>query len=68
MLACLIMLVIYCIVAVILVYIVETLLGLFIALPAQIPVLIRCFAALLVLVALLNCLGLLSGFHGRLVR
>ena len=68
MLDCLIWLVILCIVAVIVLYVVETMLTSFVTLPAQVFVLLRCLAALLVLVALLQCLGVLSGSYGRFLR
>ena len=68
MLDCLIWLVILCIVAVIVLYVVETVLTSFVTLPAQVFVLLRCLGALLVLVALLQCLGVLSGVHGRFLR
>ena len=67
MIQCLILLVIYCIVAVIVLYVIETVLGLFLALPPQVFVLLRCLAALLVLVPLLQCLGVLSGSTPRRV-
>ena len=68
MLDCLIWLVILCIVAVIVLYVVETVLTSFVTLPAQVFVLLRCLAALLVVVALLQCLGVLSGVQGRFLR
>lgn len=64
---CLIWLVISCIVAVMVLYVLETVLGLFLALPSQVFVLLRCLAALLVLVTLLQCLGVLSGSTPRRV-
>ena len=61
MLDCLIWLAISCIAAVMVLYVIETILGLLLALPSQVFVLMRCLAALLVLVGLLQCLGVLSG-------
>jgi hypothetical protein len=65
MIECLIYLILYCIVAIIVLYVIETLLALFVVLPPPVPILLRLLGALLVLLALLQCLGLLSG-HGRL--
>jgi len=65
MLECLVALIVYAIVAVIIVYVVEALLALFVPMPPKLFVLIRLLAAVLVLVALLHCLGLVSGFPGR---
>ena len=64
---CLIWLVISCLIAVIMLYVIETVLGLFLALPSQVFVLMRCLAALLVLMTLLQCLGVLSGGTPRRV-
>ena len=66
MIECVIAIVVYAIIAVILLYVVETLLGLWGALPAQVYVLIRLLAALLLLVYLLGCLGLMPGMSRRL--
>lgn len=70
MLTCLIYLIIWCIIAIIVLYIFETVVAMFIALPSQVFVLIRLLVGLLVLLAFLNCVGLLGGAyplfpHGR---
>lgn len=57
---CLIWLLVYGIIGAIFLYIVELLLGHFGALPPPIPVLIRALVAVILLVWLLWCLGLLA--------
>jgi len=64
MLACLMWLIVYCLIAVIVVYIVETLLGLWVAFPPAVFVLIRLLAALIVLLLILGCLGLMPPLQG----
>ena len=59
MLHCLVFLLIYAIVAVLVVYILELILGQLISAPPPIGLLIRCLVALLVLIWFLNCAGLL---------
>jgi hypothetical protein len=58
------MLIVYVIVAVIALYVLEVLLATFITLPPPVMVLIRLLIGLLVLIAFLNCTGLLSGGFG----
>ena len=61
MIECLISLIIWCIVAAIILYIVEAVLGSFLPLPSQVLMLIRLLVGLLVLLAVLDCFGLLQG-------
>lgn len=61
MLECLVFLIVWVIVALIVVYAVELLVGQFLPLPPPIIMLIRLLIGLLVLIAALKCLGLLSG-------
>jgi hypothetical protein len=68
MLECLVFLVVWCIVALIIVYVIELLVGQFLPLPAPIIALIRVLIGLLVLIAALDCLGILHmplPFRGR---
>lgn len=70
MLTCLIYLIIWVIIAVIILWIGEMLITQFIALPPPVFMLIRVLVGLLVLLAFLNCVGLLGGAyplfpHGR---
>jgi hypothetical protein len=64
MLDCVIYLIIYCIVAVIGLYVVEVVLQQFCALPPKILVLVRLLIGLLLLLWLLGCVGLLTGTPG----
>jgi hypothetical protein len=65
MLECLVMLIVWVIIAVIVLYILESVLAPFIALPAPVYMLIRLLIGLLVLIAFLNCCGFLGGSgHG----
>lgn len=59
MLSCFIYLIVYCLIAVILVYVIETLLSVWAALPSAVFTLTRLLAALLVLLAILSCVGFL---------
>lgn len=59
MLECLVVLIVWVIVALIVLYVIETVLRPFIALPPQILMLIRLLVGLLVLIAALDCIGLL---------
>ena len=61
MIECLISLIIWCIVAAIILYIVEAVLGSFLPLPSQVLMLVRLLVGLLVLLAVLDCFGLLQG-------
>jgi hypothetical protein len=61
MLECLVFLIVWVIVALIVVYAVELLVGQFLPLPSPIIMLIRLLIGLLVLIAALKCLGLFSG-------
>lgn len=61
MITCLIYLLIWVIVAVIVLYIIEVALGAVIALPSPVYILIRCLVALLILLWVLSCVGLLPG-------
>lgn len=60
MLSCLVYLIIWVIVALIVIYIIEAVVGQFLTLPPPIMMLIRLLIGLLVLIAALNCLGLLD--------
>ncbi|CAN5814026.1 hypothetical protein BH20PSE1_BH20PSE1_01030 [soil metagenome] len=60
MLDCLVYLLIWVIVALIVIYIIEAVVGQFLTLPPPIMMLIRLLVGLLVLIAALNCLGLLN--------
>lgn len=68
MITCLIWLIVWCIVAVIVVYAVETLLGLWMTLPPAVFVLIRLLAGLLVVLGVLSCLGMLPAWHPPAMR
>lgn len=59
MLHCLVYLIVWIIVALIVLFVIETLVKQFIALPPPIIMLIRLLIGLLVLIAALNCIGLL---------
>jgi hypothetical protein len=59
-LECLVYLIVWIIVALIVIWIIEQLVGMFLQLPPNILVLIRLLVGLLVLIAALDCLGL---FH-----
>lgn len=61
MIECLISLIIWCIVAAILLYVVEAVLGSFLPVPAQVLMLVRVLVGLLVLLAVIDCFGLLDG-------
>lgn len=61
MLACLVSLIIWVIVALIIIYIIELLVGQFLPLPPPIMMLVRVLIGLLVLIAALDCFGLLGG-------
>lgn len=67
MIECLISLIIWCIVAAIILWVVETLIGTFLTAPNYSPImpkvimLIRLLVVLLILLAVLDCLGLLGG-------
>ena len=63
MLECLVGLIIAVIIALIVIYVIETVLAPFITLPPPILTLIRLLIGLLVLIYALQCLGILSG-HG----
>jgi hypothetical protein len=60
MLHCLVYLLVYAIVGLIVLWVIETLVGMFAPPPAQVLLLIRVLIALLVLIAALNCFGLLD--------
>lgn len=64
MLECLVMLIVYVIIALIVLYILEAALAPFFPLPSPVIVLIRLLIGLLVLIAFLNCTGLLGGGFG----
>ena len=67
MIGCLISLIIVVIVAVILLYVFEAIVGVFLALPPPVYMLIRLLIGLLVLLYALQCLGsmgLFPGFNG----
>ena len=68
MLECLIMTIIWAIVALIVVYILELILAQFVALPGQVIILIRLLVALLLLLYVLACTGLLAWPPPRLPR
>jgi hypothetical protein len=57
MLECLVMLIVWVIIAIIVLYILETVLAPFISLPPPVYMLIRLLIGLLVLIAFLNCCG-----------
>ena len=61
MIECLISLIIWCIVAAIILYVVEAVLRSFLPLPSQVLMLIRLLVGLLVLLAVLDCLGFMQG-------
>lgn len=61
MIGCLITLIIWCIVAIIVLYVFEYLIAQFIALPPPVFVLIRLLVGLLVLLMFLECIGLVGG-------
>ena len=66
MLECLVYLIVWVIIAVIVLYILESVLAPFIALPPPVYMLIRLLIGLLVLIAFLNCIGFLGGSpHGN---
>jgi len=65
MVSCLVTLIIYCIVAVVLLWVIETILASFLAPPPPIINLIRCLAVLLILVWMLDCLGIVPGLLRR---
>lgn len=58
MLECLVYLIVWVIVALIVLYVIELLVGQFLPLPPQIMMLIRVLLGLIVLIACLECLGL----------
>lgn len=63
MLTCLVYLIVWVIVALIVVYVIELIVGQFLTLPPPIGLLIRALVGLLVLIAALECLGFLgTGF------
>jgi hypothetical protein len=66
MLSCLVYLIIWIIVALIVLYIIETLLAQFLPLPPPVIMLIRLLFGLLVLIAVLNCIGIFPGGPGLL--
>jgi hypothetical protein len=70
MLECLIVLIVYVIIAVIVLWVLETVIASFgVAVPPPITTLIRLLLVLLVLIWFLNCIGLLGGtFHLPLRR
>ncbi len=61
MLECLIYLIVWVIIAVIVLYVLESVLAPFITLPPPVYMLIRLLIGLLVLIAFLNCTGLVGG-------
>lgn len=60
MLNCIVFLLVWCIVALIVIYVLEMILSQFLTLPPPVTMLIRLLIGLLVLIAALNCLGLLN--------
>lgn len=66
MLNCLIYLIIYVIIALIVLYIIETLLAQFLTLPPPVIMLIRLLVGLLILIAALDCIGIMPGGPGLL--
>jgi hypothetical protein len=60
MLECLVYLIVWVIVALIVLYVLETLVAMFLPMPPNILTLIRLLVGLLVLIAALECLGFLS--------
>lgn len=68
MLSCLVSILIWCIVAAIILYAIEAVLGSFLPLPPQVILLVRLLIGLLVLLALLDCAGLLHMGFPRPLR
>jgi hypothetical protein len=68
MILCLIWLLIYCIVGIIILYIVETALKMIAEVPAQVYILLRLLGLLLILLWFLSCVGVLphAGPLGRM--
>jgi hypothetical protein len=66
MLECLVMLIVWVIVALIVIFVIETLVAQFFPIPPQILMLIRLLVGLLVLIAALDCIGFVSlGWSAR---
>ena len=63
MLECLVSLLIWVILALVIIYVIETLVSQFLPLPPPIVMLIRLLIGLLVLIAALDCIGLLHGIR-----